>query len=61
MDFTFGAILKNGPVVVSPHCHLCLVNINLIWSTYYPEATADFLTMTAQAASDGIFPCLHDI
>jgi hypothetical protein len=46
--------------VISPHRHLCLVNINLIWSTYYP-ATADFLNVIAQAASDGIFPCLRGV
>jgi len=52
--------LNNGLAVVSPHRHLCLTNINLIWSTYYPEATADFLTVIAQAALDSIFPCLRD-
>jgi hypothetical protein len=59
--FTFGAVSNNNPAVISPHRYLCLSNINLIWSTYYPEATTDFLTMIAQAAADGIFPSLRDI
>ena len=58
-DFTFGAILNNNPAVVSPRHHRSLSNINLIWSTYYPEATTDFLTMIAQAVADGIFPSLR--
>jgi hypothetical protein len=60
-DFTFGAILNDSPVVVSPHRHLCLSNINLIWSTYYPEATTEFLIAIAQAVADGIFPSLRDV
>jgi len=59
--FTFGAVSNNGPEAVSPSRHLCLSNVNLIWSIYYPESTTDFLTMISQAAVDGIFPSLRDI
>jgi hypothetical protein len=60
-DFTFGAILNNSSAVVSTHRHLRASKINLIWSTYSPETTTDFLTTIAQAVADGIFPSLRAV
>ena len=60
-ELTFGAILNDNTAVVSPHRHLCLSNINLVWSIYCPATTTYFLAAIAKAVSDGLFPSLHDV
>ena len=61
VELTFGPILNDNTTVVSPHRHLCLSAINLVWSINYPETTPYFLTAIAKAVSDGVLPSLHNV
>jgi hypothetical protein len=63
-EFTFGAIILDDSAqaaMVSPHHHSHLSTINLLWSIYYPTVTTYFLIAISQAASDNLFPSLHEV